>query len=65
MEFTPLGIRGELSTPRGNLSFESPLLGTYNLSNILAAAAGAEALGDGEADRYRKMIERELDDLGA
>ena len=44
VEFSPEGIRGVLVTPRGELSFESPLLGTYNLSNIVAAAATAEAL---------------------
>ena len=44
VEFSPTGIRGVLVTPRGELPFESPLLGTYNLSNIVAAAATAEAL---------------------
>lgn len=44
VEFSPSGIRGVLTTPRGELPFESPLLGTYNLSNIVAAAATAEAL---------------------
>jgi UDP-N-acetylmuramoyl-L-alanyl-D-glutamate--2,6-diaminopimelate ligase len=39
------GIRGVLATPRGELAFESPLLGRYNLANLLAAAAAAEALG--------------------
>lgn len=44
VEFSPTGIRGVLVTPRGELPFESPLLGTYNLSNIVTAAATAEAL---------------------
>jgi UDP-N-acetylmuramoyl-L-alanyl-D-glutamate--2,6-diaminopimelate ligase len=39
------GMRGALMTPRGPVSFHSPLLGRYNLANILAAAAAAEALG--------------------
>ncbi len=39
------GMRGELATPRGPLRFESPLLGRYNLLNVLAAAAAGEALG--------------------
>ncbi|HSK80638.1 MAG TPA: UDP-N-acetylmuramoyl-L-alanyl-D-glutamate--2,6-diaminopimelate ligase, partial [Thermoanaerobaculia bacterium] len=39
------GIRGVLVTPRGEVPFSSPLLGRYNLSNLLAAAAGAETLG--------------------
>ncbi len=38
------GIRGEVSTPRGRLGFDSPLLGRYNLENLLAAVAIGEAL---------------------
>jgi len=41
---TTEGIRGILVTPRGELPFRSPLLGRYNLSNLLAAAAAAETL---------------------
>lgn len=39
------GIRGILVTPRGELPFASAVLGRYNLSNLLAAAAAAETLG--------------------
>jgi len=39
------GIRADLATPRGPLSIRSPLLGGYNLENLLAAVAGGEALG--------------------
>ncbi|MBW8878233.1 MAG: UDP-N-acetylmuramoyl-L-alanyl-D-glutamate--2,6-diaminopimelate ligase [Acidobacteria bacterium] len=42
---TATGTRGVLITPRGEVPFASPLLGRYNLSNLLAAAAGAETLG--------------------
>jgi UDP-N-acetylmuramoyl-L-alanyl-D-glutamate--2,6-diaminopimelate ligase len=38
------GIRGSLRTPRGTIDFETRLIGRYNLENILAAVAGAEAL---------------------
>ena len=38
------GMRGALATPRGQVRFRSPLLGRYNLSNLLAAAAAGEAL---------------------
>jgi UDP-N-acetylmuramoyl-L-alanyl-D-glutamate--2,6-diaminopimelate ligase len=38
------GIRATVKTPRGAYSFSSPLLGRFNLENLLAAAAGAEAL---------------------
>ncbi len=44
VELSTAGIRGILSTPRGELPFSSALLGRYNLSNLLAAAAAAEAL---------------------
>lgn len=39
------GTRATLRTPRGDLAFRSPLLGRFNLANLVAAAAGAEALG--------------------
>ncbi len=39
------GIRARLATPRGELDLESPLLGRYNLENLQAAVAVAEALG--------------------
>jgi len=38
------GLALRLATPRGELEVESPLLGRFNLLNVLAAAAGAEAL---------------------
>lgn len=41
---TAWGTRGVLLTPRGDVPFDSPLLGRYNLSNLLAAAAAAETL---------------------
>ena len=44
VELDAEGIRGVLRTPRGEFPFSSPLLGRYNLYNLLAAAAGAEAL---------------------
>lgn len=39
------GIRAVIETPRGSYAFHSPLLGRYNLENLLATAAAAEALG--------------------
>lgn len=41
---TETATRGRLLTPRGELAFESRLLGRYNLANLWAAAATAEAL---------------------
>ncbi len=37
------GIRARISTPRGDLSIESPLLGSYNLENLCGAIAIGEA----------------------
>jgi UDP-N-acetylmuramoyl-L-alanyl-D-glutamate--2,6-diaminopimelate ligase len=38
------GIHAVLATPRGDLRVDSPLIGRYNLANLLAAAAAGEAL---------------------
>jgi UDP-N-acetylmuramoyl-L-alanyl-D-glutamate--2,6-diaminopimelate ligase len=45
VELDRAGIRGILATPRGELPFASRLRGRFNLENLLAAAAGGEALG--------------------
>lgn len=45
VELDEQGIAGRLETPRGSFGFRSPLLGRFNLDNVLAAAAAAEALG--------------------
>ncbi len=41
------GIRATVETPRGDVEIRSPLLGRYNLANLLAAVAAGEALGLG------------------
>ncbi len=38
------GIQGVISTPRGDVPFSSRLIGRYNLENLVAAVAAAEAL---------------------
>jgi UDP-N-acetylmuramoyl-L-alanyl-D-glutamate--2,6-diaminopimelate ligase len=43
--FSATGIRGTIRTPRGEIRLATHLLGRYNLSNLLAATAGAEVLG--------------------
>ncbi len=43
-ELTLRGIEGSISTPRGNVRFTSRLIGRYNLENLVAATAAAEAL---------------------
>ncbi len=50
------GIRGAFATPRGELEFSSPLLGAFNLENLTAAVAGAEALGI-EPEAIRRGLE--------
>jgi UDP-N-acetylmuramoyl-L-alanyl-D-glutamate--2,6-diaminopimelate ligase len=45
VELTTVGIRGILATPSGEVPFNTSVLGRYNLSNLLAAAAAAETLG--------------------
>ncbi len=45
VELGTTGSRATLRTPRGELTFGSPLLGRFNFENLLAAVAGAEALG--------------------
>jgi UDP-N-acetylmuramoyl-L-alanyl-D-glutamate--2,6-diaminopimelate ligase len=43
-ELTLDGTRARIATPRGVLAVESKLLGRFNLENLLAAVAAAEAL---------------------
>jgi UDP-N-acetylmuramoyl-L-alanyl-D-glutamate--2,6-diaminopimelate ligase len=43
-KFGLLGIKATIETPRGSLEIASPLVGGYNLENLVAAIAGAEAL---------------------
>lgn len=38
------GIRGTIAAPSGSISFRSPLTGTFNLLNLLAAVAVSEQL---------------------
>ena len=44
MELSPAGISLDITTPRGALSLQSPLVGRSNTYNILAAAATSTAL---------------------
>jgi UDP-N-acetylmuramoyl-L-alanyl-D-glutamate--2,6-diaminopimelate ligase len=39
------GFKGRLATPAGFIELDSPLVGAYNLENILSAAGAAVALG--------------------
>ncbi|MDJ0619961.1 MAG: UDP-N-acetylmuramoyl-L-alanyl-D-glutamate--2,6-diaminopimelate ligase [Calothrix sp. MO_192.B10] len=37
LSYEPNGVTGQLHTPKGNIAFRSPLVGQYNLENLLAA----------------------------
>jgi UDP-N-acetylmuramoyl-L-alanyl-D-glutamate--2,6-diaminopimelate ligase len=52
------GIAARFDTPRGGLAVESPLLGRYNVDNLLAAVAAAEALGLPHAAAARGIAQR-------
>ena len=44
-QFRPNGISARLTSPAGEMEIDSPLVGPFNLANILAAAATALGLG--------------------
>lgn len=44
-ELTPEGARLTLATPGGTLALSSNLIGSHNVSNVMAAVAGAHLLG--------------------
>lgn len=39
------GVKGTLQTPQGAIAFQSPLVGQFNLANVLAAVAAVVHLG--------------------
>jgi UDP-N-acetylmuramoyl-L-alanyl-D-glutamate--2,6-diaminopimelate ligase len=39
------GVKGVLHTPKGTIAFQSPLVGQFNLSNLLAATGAALHMG--------------------
>lgn len=45
LNYQPHGVSGILHTPEGNSPFSSPLVGQYNLENLLAAVAAVLHLG--------------------
>jgi UDP-N-acetylmuramoyl-L-alanyl-D-glutamate--2,6-diaminopimelate ligase len=45
LNYEPTGVSGMLHAPTGTVPFHSPLVGQYNLSNLLAAAGAALHLG--------------------
>ncbi|MBF1999388.1 MAG: UDP-N-acetylmuramoyl-L-alanyl-D-glutamate--2,6-diaminopimelate ligase [Synechococcales cyanobacterium M58_A2018_015] len=43
--YEPEGVRGWLHTPQGEVEFRSPLVGQFNIANLLAAVGAALQLG--------------------
>ncbi|MBR8830415.1 MAG: UDP-N-acetylmuramoyl-L-alanyl-D-glutamate--2,6-diaminopimelate ligase [Chroococcopsis gigantea SAG 12.99] len=43
--YGPTGVSGILHTPQGEIDFNSPLVGQYNLANLLAAIAACVEIG--------------------
>jgi UDP-N-acetylmuramoyl-L-alanyl-D-glutamate--2,6-diaminopimelate ligase len=43
--YEPDGVRGTMHTPKGHVAFRSPLVGQYNLENLLAAVGTVLHLG--------------------
>jgi len=45
LHYEPDGVSGMLHTPKGEVAFRSPLVGQYNLANLLAAVGAVLHLG--------------------
>ncbi|AKG20713.1 UDP-N-acetylmuramoyl-L-alanyl-D-glutamate--2,6-diaminopimelate ligase [Calothrix sp. 336/3] len=45
LNYQPNGVSGTLHTPQGKVSFSSPLVGHYNLENLLASVGAVLTLG--------------------
>ncbi len=45
LSYQPNGVSGRLHTPKGDVTFRSPLVGEYNLENLLAAVGAVLHLG--------------------
>ena len=45
LSYEPSGVNGMLHTPQGDVAFRSPLVGQYNLANLLAAVGAVLHLG--------------------
>ncbi|MEL6496163.1 MAG: UDP-N-acetylmuramoyl-L-alanyl-D-glutamate--2,6-diaminopimelate ligase [Cyanobacteria bacterium J06623_7] len=45
LDYQPTGVKGILHTPMGEIAFDSPLVGQFNLANLLAAVGTALHLG--------------------
>ncbi|MGB3187967.1 MAG: UDP-N-acetylmuramoyl-L-alanyl-D-glutamate--2,6-diaminopimelate ligase [Limnoraphis sp.] len=57
LSYEPNGVKGVLHTPQGEAAFELPLVGQYNLSNLLAAIGAGLSLGLDLATMMAKLPE--------
>ena len=55
LSYGPTGVKGTLCTPKGSAEFESPLVGQFNLENLLAATGAALHLGVSLADIVKAL----------
>ena len=61
IEYDETGMSGTLTSPAGEIEFQTGLLGGFNLDNVMAAVAGALALGvDSSAIRRALAAARPL-----
>ena len=49
------GVTGQLITPQGRFSFQSPLVGSFNVANVLAAIGAGIGLGLSVAEMLRVL----------
>lgn len=57
LEYQPNGVKGMLHTPQGEAPFYLPLVGQYNLANLLAAIGAGLQLGLELADMVQQLPE--------
>jgi UDP-N-acetylmuramoyl-L-alanyl-D-glutamate--2,6-diaminopimelate ligase len=57
-ELREMGMEGEIDTPRGRIHVTSGLVGRFNLENVLATIAAAEALELPQDDVVRALADR-------
>ena len=57
LTYLPNGVTGTLHTPQGAIAFNSPLVGRFNVENILAAIAAALHMGMSLAEVVSRLPE--------
>ncbi|MBD2652211.1 UDP-N-acetylmuramoyl-L-alanyl-D-glutamate--2,6-diaminopimelate ligase [Synechocystis sp. FACHB-383] len=57
LDYQPTGVQGILVTPQGELPFQSPLVGQFNLANVLAAIASGLHFGLDPAAMVKDLLD--------